>query len=225
MKKVKYKLSILILTHNRPELFKRCFKAILNCKPDYPIEIIVNNDSSDIDELYSDDDNITVRYYYKKYKKLGDVYKFLYTKSQGDFIYYNEDDDYIKPCFFDHIDYKHDLYIMNYISYPLIQIHGIIKAMALIDNSNLTKLVFKDYLKYHDNTQFQLGQIVFKRQLVEPFFRSNYASCLEFDYNLFKSLNVTTFKYIKTPTWCQTTDGKDNLSFKYLNNDKRYPTI
>ena len=48
-------LSILILTHNRPQLFKRALTSVLNNLPDYEIEILVNNDSQDIEEIYSDD--------------------------------------------------------------------------------------------------------------------------------------------------------------------------
>ena len=46
------KLSILILTHNRPKLFKRCIKSVIKNLPDFDIEILVNNDSNDIEEVY-----------------------------------------------------------------------------------------------------------------------------------------------------------------------------
>lgn len=41
------KLSILILTHKRPELFQRCLESALHMLPEN-VEIIVNNDSNDI---------------------------------------------------------------------------------------------------------------------------------------------------------------------------------
>ena len=43
------KLSILIPTHNRPKLFSRALHSVLNILPKYEIQIIVNNDSNDID--------------------------------------------------------------------------------------------------------------------------------------------------------------------------------
>ena len=55
------KLSILILTHNRPLLFERCINSVLNNLPNYDIEILVNNDSNDITEIHNDKVNI---YYY-----------------------------------------------------------------------------------------------------------------------------------------------------------------
>ena len=48
------KLSILILTHNRPLLFERCINSVLRNLPNYEIEILVNNDTNDIKEIYSD---------------------------------------------------------------------------------------------------------------------------------------------------------------------------
>jgi glycosyltransferase involved in cell wall biosynthesis len=61
------KLSILILTHNRPILFKRCINSVLNNLPNFDIEILVNNDSKDITEIYHD--NVNIFYYYKLWFK------------------------------------------------------------------------------------------------------------------------------------------------------------
>ena len=80
------KLSILILTHNRPKLFKRCIDSVIKNLPDFDIEILVNNDSNDIEEVYSE--NITIKYFYKKYKELGETYRFLYFESKGEYIFF-----------------------------------------------------------------------------------------------------------------------------------------
>ena len=95
------KLSILILTHNRPSLFKRCITSVLNNLPNYNIEILVNNDSNDISEVYSD--KVDISYFYKKTEKLTDIYKFLFDQSKGEYIFYLEDDDYIRSNFFKYL--------------------------------------------------------------------------------------------------------------------------
>ena len=61
------KLSILILTHNRPDLFQRCLHSVLSQLDDRTdVEIIVNNDSNDIREI--NDSRVT--YYYKSFEIL-----------------------------------------------------------------------------------------------------------------------------------------------------------
>ena len=44
------RLSILILSHNRPYLFRRCLESVLKQLQD-DIEVIVNNDTQDIEEI------------------------------------------------------------------------------------------------------------------------------------------------------------------------------
>ena len=82
---------------------------------------------------------------------------------------------------------------------------------------------FKEYISLYNPRYFQLTQIVFRKNSAINFFKSNFKSTLDFDYNLFKSLKIDTFKCIKSPIWVQTNDGEDNLSFSELNTDKRYP--
>ena len=70
------KLSILILTHNRPELFNRALSSIFNTDVGSGLNIYVNNDTCDIQEIESTDHDI--KYYYKTYDDLTDTYKFLF---------------------------------------------------------------------------------------------------------------------------------------------------
>tara|TARA_E500000318_G_scaffold44252_1_gene41838 strand:+ start:6051 stop:6713 length:663 start_codon:yes stop_codon:yes gene_type:complete len=217
------KLSILILTHNRPKLFKRCIDSVIKNLPNFDIEILVNNDSNDIEEVYNK--NIQIKYFYRKFKKLGDTYKFLFFESVGEYILFLEDDDYILPIFFKHIQLKHDLYVSNYLPLPLLKTYDFKKVLSKIDCTSVynNSLNFKQYLSLYDPRYFQLTQIVFKKASATKFFESNYKSTLDFDYNLFVSLDVNTFKCIKSPIWVQTNDGGDNLSFSELNRDERYP--
>lgn len=215
------KLSILILTHNRPKLFKRCIKSVLANIPDFPVEIIVNNDSNDITEIYSD--VVTVSYHYKKHKMLTDTYKFLYNKSQGDFIFYLEDDDYIKPDFFKFLDFNYDINFINYISEDVLSKaknkelyykRFFTKNKHLKNNNDL-----KMFIQQYNPTDFQFSQIVFKKEGIKYWPTEDN---IHNDYKIFRSLDLDTIMYISKPLWVQTTDGKDNISFEQFNIDARF---
>lgn len=218
------KLSILILTHNRPLLFQRCINSVLKNLPNYDIEILVNNDSNDITEVYND--VVTISYYYKNNKKLTDTYKFLYEQSKGEYIYYLEDDDYIKSDFFKHLNFNYDINFLNYISKDILtnkknltsyckRFFNKLKPLSKINN--LSK-----FLNTYKPRDFQFSQIVFKRSgIIYWPSKDN----INNDYKIFKSLNLNTILYISKPLWVQTTDGCDNISFNNLNKDKRFKNV
>lgn len=193
-------VSILILTHNRPKLFERCLKSILNNIPD-TVEVIVNNDSNDISEIK----HKQVKYFYKKSNNLSDLYKMLFDYATQEYVYFLEDDDYLIPNFWNIINnLNKDLYYMNFIP------------------SNVSKTV--PILKFKmetENNMFQLSQILFKKKCCSNFPEGNY---LDNDWKLFQNVlsNCNTIKLIRVPMFVQTTDGKDNISFKEYNNDKRF---
>lgn len=215
------KLSILILTHNRPILFERCINSVLNNLPDYNIEILVNNDSNDITEIYNDKVNIS--YYYKKNKKLTDTYKFLYQQSKGEYIFYLEDDDYIKSNFFKFLNFNYDVNFLNYLSIDILTYKKNLtsyykrfftKYKSLYKINNLS-----EFLNIYEPRDFQFSQIVFKKNGIKYWpTEDNIFN----DYKIFKSLELETIFYISKPLWVQTTDGKDNISFKIFNKDKRF---
>ena len=195
-------LSFLILTHNRPNLFKRCIESIINQHFDFEIEILVNNDSNDIEEICLP----YIKYYYKSSNNLSDLYKHLYNEAQGKYIYFIEDDDYILPRFSSIITHKflqHDIYYMNYIPVD-------------IQNMKLSNFVIEDI-----NHMFQLSQILFKKELVTNFPNDNH---IHNDYLLFQNIysNSKDIKLISLPMFKQTCDGQDNISFKEYNKDARF---
>lgn len=215
------KLSVLILTHNRPELFKRAINSVLNNLPGYDIEILVNNDTNDINEIY--DNRVSIHYYYFRHDDLSCVYKYLFDLATGEFIYYLEDDDYIKTNFFDCLDLTADVNFMEYVSEPLIKEIGPyhsykkISKSRSIDHKNKTKI----FIDQFDDEEFQLGQIVFRKKLVDKFPAGNNTYN---DYTLFQNIAKCkpTLKYIHEQTWVQTTDGNDNISFPDFNVDERF---
>ena len=159
------KLSILILTHNRPLLFERCINSVLNNLPNYDIEILVNNDSNDITEIYND--KVNIYYYYEKNKKLTDTYKFLYEKSKGEYIFYLEDDDYIKSNFFKFLNFNYDINFLNYLSKDILtykrnlasyykRFFNKFKSLSKINN-------LSEFLNIYEPRDFQFSQIVFKK--------------------------------------------------------------
>jgi glycosyltransferase involved in cell wall biosynthesis len=188
------KLSILILTHNRPSLFKRCINSVYVNKPNW-VEVLVNNDSNDIIEEFD------AKYFYIKNDDLSYLYKFLFNKSTGKYIYFLEDDDYLLPNFWDIIELNNSIY--NYIP-------------------DQGYLAYLDYFIKRPNFEeyFQLGQIIFEKKLLINFPEGNY---IKNDFYLYKEISKKTkFKYIKKPIYQQTTDGKDNISFKEYNKDERF---
>jgi glycosyltransferase involved in cell wall biosynthesis len=215
------KLSVLILTHNRPKLFKRAISSVLNNLPGYDIEILVNNDTSDIDEIY--DDRVPIKYHYFQHDDLSCIYKYLFDRATGEFIYYLEDDDYIRVNFFECLDLTTDINYMEYISEPLIREIGPyhsfkrISKNRVINHKNNAK-IFVDNI---DSEEFQLGQIVFRRSLVDIFPKGN---TIYNDFVLFQKIanDNTSFKYVNEVTWVQTTDGQDNISFPEYNKDVRF---
>lgn len=214
------KLSILILTHNRPTLFKRAINSVLNNLPQYDIEIVVNNDTNDIYEIY--DDRVSIRYFYFKDDDLSSIYKSLFVHAKGEYVFFLEDDDYIQSNFFTDIDFEHDVYYLDYTSQPLIEEIGPVAQYDRITRSNMhlideTKLrFFKRRCNFRD---FQLSRIIFKKCIVQSFPSGN---SINNDAKLFKSLNGDTIKYMRGSRWIQTTDGNDNISFDKLNKDERF---
>lgn len=213
------KLSICIPTHNRPKLFKRCINSVLNNLPDYNIEILVNNDTNDVEEILSE--NISIKYYYKKYIDLSKIYKFLFDKSNGKFIYFLEDDDYILPNFFNNLNLNYDVNYFEYFSKPHITFEG--KKIATLRqkiNRKNKKFNLKKFIEKSDFEYFQLSQICFKKEKLISFPKGNNLSN---DLNLFKKLNKdSSFIYVDKPCWVQTVDGGDNISFNNLNIDNRF---
>jgi len=215
------KLSILILTHNRPLLFERCINSVLNNLPNYDIEILVNNDSNDITEIHND--KVNIYYYYEKNKKLTDTYKFLYEKSKGEYIFYLEDDDYIKSNFFKFLNFNYDINFLNYLSKDILtykrnlasyykRFFNKFKSLSKINN-------LSEFLNIYEPRDFQFSQIVFKKNGIKYWpTEDNIFN----DYKIFKSLELETIFYISKPLWVQTTDGKDNISFRIFNKDKRF---
>lgn len=195
-------ISILILTHNRPHLFERCLKSVLDQAPT-DVEIIVNNDSNDILEIT----DTRVQYFYNKFENLSMVYKFLLSQATKDYVYFLEDDDYLTPNFFNQtID--SDLVVGNY--FPIFN-SGHLHYSHVYDNNVLSPA---DFLLQLNHEALQLGQHIFKRSSITNF---------EFpmDSNIHNDIKLvihaaTHAQQIRTTRkifYCQTADGKDNISF------------
>ena len=207
------KLSILLLTHNRPKLFQRALNSILDILPDYDVEVLVNNDTRDIKEI----NHKCVTYYYKTSNDLSDLYHYLYTKSKGEYIFYLEDDDYLLKNFFNEIDFNYDINYFHYYSAPLISELGVLPALRRLctANQHLENISnAREFIKKYKDRDFQLSQILFKKDLLNNniFPKGNN---INNDFILFKKLisTNTTIKYISKTCWVQTIDGNDNISF------------
>tara|TARA_R110002126_G_scaffold131395_1_gene275151 strand:- start:9085 stop:9753 length:669 start_codon:yes stop_codon:yes gene_type:complete len=159
------KLIICLLTHNRPRSFKRSIQSIIDSynyrKRNFDIEIIVNNDSNDIKELYYD--NIKTSYYYKQYKCLSQSYVDFFNMVGDNFIYFFEDDDILTNNFFDNINLNFDVNLVDY------KIHKEFLKLELKDtkhNEIIKQRKFKNYkilkefLKHNKLKFLQMSQFI-----------------------------------------------------------------
>jgi len=205
-------ISVLIPTHNRPLLFKRCINSILNQNTDVEYEILVNNDSRDIEETHHD--KISIKYFYNHYSDLSLVYKHLFNSAKYPYVFYLEDDDYLLPNFFKHLDFTVDINFCEYISLP----HIDESISTALERQKINKQYShftdpKKFIDYANTKYFQLSQLcAFKKNLLKEFPIGNN---IENDLMLFKNIskNAESFKYIAKKLWVQTTHGRDNISF------------
>jgi len=181
-------ISILILTHNRPELFKRCIYSVINILPP-GAEILVNNDSNDITEIKHEQ----IKYFYYKNNDLSNVYKMLFNKSSKSNVFFLEDDDILNEHFFEYINLDYDINYINYVP------------------ANFCDFKL-DFRVETENDLFQLSQIIFKKKLVTKFPEGNYK---DNDWYLFQNVlsNASSINVIKKRLFRQTMDGNDNISF------------
>jgi glycosyltransferase involved in cell wall biosynthesis len=205
------KLSILIPTHKRAELFKRCINKLLEeGLPNY-VEIIVNNDSEDIEEIK----HPKIKYLYYKSNNLAEIYKVLLDNANGKYSYILEDDDYIMPGFFDKIKLKNSFYLFM----PHSGIKGFKKFSKIWNEFNKT-LKISGYNVNKLQESFQFSQIIFE---------TSFKTLLPFDNNIHndfiffkKMLDKTDFLFVNKTIFKQTCDAKDNISFPEYNKDKRF---
>jgi hypothetical protein len=196
-------LSILILTHDRPELFTRCINAIVPQLND-DIEVIVNNDSNDITEVVHP--NIT--YHYNKFDNISMIYEFLLNESTSDYVYFAEDDDFVIETFSD-IKLENDIIVGNY--YPTYEPNYLLVCMSLRKDKLLSPTEFIDTLNIE---HLQLSQFIFKRDTIKDF-------VFPMDNNIHNDINLvlhsvsnsTVISSINKIIYYQTIDGGDNISF------------
>lgn len=209
------KLSVLIPTHNRPDLFQRCLHSVLSQIPnDLDIEIIVNNDSNDIIEIVDD----RVQYYYEHFEHLSYVYHFLLHKSEGEYVYFLEDDDYLAKDFFKKVPLTGNLIVGNYM--PCHDKENLLQYSMMYLNENVSSDKFIEKL---DRQRLQLGQHIFRRKTIIDFNFPN-DSNISNDVNLVihaanKAKRVNTINKV---IYYQTQDGGDNISFPESSNYGTY---
>jgi hypothetical protein len=179
------------------------------------LEILVNNDTDDIVELYKS--GVPTEYTYEVNDNLGIIYKSLFDRASKEYVYFLEDDDIMEPQFFAELS-KHssDIYYFNYVPYKV--------TTNFIRYFDYTKYYINstktEFLKSFDNHNFQIGQMCFKKTAlpVEAFPVDNN---INNDFVIFTRLQGT-FKALPVYLYKQTTDGKDNISFKSYNKDPRW---
>lgn len=199
------KLSILIPTHKRPTLFKRCLKSVRLLLQDNDVEVIVNNDSNDV---VPEDYHPNITYYFNKFDNLSKVYEFLLSKATGEYVYFLEDDDYLVKNF--DVPLVADIIAGNYC--PTYETLDKLTFMRLFNDAILTPKEFTDKLNLE---HLQLSQFIFKRDVIKhfPFPMDNN---VHNDINLvmFAARHATQILTLNKVLFYQTIDGGDNISFE-----------
>lgn len=190
-------LSVLITTHKRPKTFKRCLESVLKNKPDW-CEILVNFDDCDYVEEYK---NKNIKIFTNNPFDISENYKLLLDNSKGKYIYFLEDDDYVVKNFY-------------FIIYNNIKTN---KNLCFRYSSNYEPDIFLK-LKTNFKEYFQLSQMVILRDnLTKIDFPKD--NNIYNDYKIYKQLD---FLHLNDIIYIQTTDAKDNISFKKYNKDNRF---
>jgi len=210
------KISVLILTHNRPDLFKRCIESVITAYKHFNVnlEILVNNDSRDITEVYPK----MTRYYYSSSSNISVLYQLLFEKASNEYVYFLEDDDVMgKDFFFEVSQHTEDILYFNYIPHE-----WDVSFISFFDYTN-KRGTKEDFLDEYDDHNYQFGQICFKKECLDinDFPSDNH---LQNDFVIFKKLHGS-FKTIPKFLYRQTTDGGDNISFKMLCKDDRWISL
>jgi len=197
------KLSILILTHNRPHLFKRCLESVL-AQITPAVEVLVNNDTHDITEI----EHPQVKYFYYSSGSLCEKYKFLLEIAQGEYIYYLEDDDYLTKDFLT-VDLDAELIAGNYC--PTYNTTDMLTFMTLYKDDNPNADQFLNNL----NTEhLQLSQHIYKRNTIIDFdFPMDSNIHNDVKLTVHAALKAKSIKTVNKVFFFQTVDGGDNISF------------
>lgn len=207
------KISILIPTHNRPQLFERCINSVITAHRHWNVdlEILVNNDTRDICELYSG----YTKYEYNKSDNLSDIYRGLFNRVTKEYVYFLEDDDVMSKEFFYELSrFNEDIYYFNYMPYRWEE-----SMVKFFDYTN-RRCTKEEFLDGYDDHHFQFGQICFKKKCLDiNDFPDN--NDLINDFRIFQKLKGS-FYTIPRFMYRQTTDGGDNISFHQLNKDERW---
>lgn len=198
------KISILILTHNRPKLFDRCIKSVIDQITD-DVEVIVNNDSRDITET----PHPAVTYHYNQYNNLCSIYEFLLSQASGEFVYFLEDDDYLNENFFK-ISLDADVICGNYM--PTYKPNNVAEYACHFKDRTYSSS--HDFLNTVSTWHLQLSQYIFKRSIITDF-PFAYDSHVHNDQRLVEHAvnKSSTIKSLSKVLYYQTVDGGDNISF------------
>ena len=204
-------ISFIILTHNRPKLFERCFNSVRKLGIENS-EIIVNNDTRDITEIRTPN----TYYYYDNEYYLDKIYRDCFHRARGKYVYFLEDDDIIlsgfKNAFNKILKDGIDVAICNYW-------HESQCNKYKFNNNIFNK---NDFFKKFDDFYFQLGQIIFKKSSAVGAISEFKDNKLNSDFLFFKEIQSENIVTLSDIIYKQTTDGKDNISFKIYNKDERF---
>lgn len=203
------KLSILILTHNRPKLLEKAVESV--ARGDIrDVEVVILNTG----EPFNPPDKWKVDYYYNPRLELTESYEFLIQKAKGEYSVFLEDDDrLIFNTIWDNIlRYEHDLYLFN--NYVNDEIgHKFVTTKIWSDQEFNSRELLQKIPKIDSNGEYHLGQLVFKTDLAQAIEFPD-SNCIGMDeYFLYKLLTLAcSAMTCSQPSYMATVHG-NNLSW------------
>ena len=201
-----YKINVLLLTHNRPEMFKECLKSFMASYDELPfhrrqcIQLTVLCDDGSISS--EDCPEMATFIDAKETSDISNNYKTLFESaiSQGsDYSYYLEDDDLLfkhsLDLMLDAIRSDRPIYLFQYKMCQTlreklsnVEIFKQLKITSFSDFKHYSNISKEKFIESYNDEHFQLGMLLFKTDELSldnfPKGRIMYN-----DYQLFKNVN------------------------------------
>lgn len=181
------KLSILILTHNRPEMFHEAL-ATVNDGFIKDLEVVVLNNGNDFNLKKKS----KIKYHHKPGLGLTDSYKYLIDQAKGEYAVFLEDDDklILNVLWEKMMMYDYDLYLFNYF------------VNNETNHKFYPKQIWKDkeyksldfLMEMHDldpEADFHLGQVMFRTKLAKSIVFPNTDIIGMDEYFLYKMITLS----------------------------------
>lgn len=184
-------LSILVLTHNRPEMLKQAMESINGgAIPNSYVVLLNNGDAIELDPSWN------VDYHHIPGLGLTESYKYLIDQAKGEYSIFLEDDDKLKleEPWQNMIVYDHDIYLHNFVVKD--EVANKFYPVEIWEDKEFTAKEFLlSMYDYDTKGEFHLSQMIFRTSLAKQidFPDSNVIGMDEYFLHRLVTLSKTVF--------------------------------